>query len=182
MRDNDKLQREVESASTANYRNTKAQIVDYYQKTYGEKRWIRELALKETGLTSVPKRGTPEFKTYNTARRPYEGNRLTHEPQTRKAQASQAQHYQQLGKQLPPIDRTPKSETLNITVTGKQDNGYGGMRERTIEVTLTGKQAYDFVNNPSFDDIYDEYFDGEYEGEFDDGSSELEVTGVAIAA
>lgn len=173
MRNEKALNDAVEAGSNPVYLQTKLDEVEYYKDTYGEKQWRSHMTrdiLRSLGLPETK-------KNLNTYGRDIQAGREN----TASKRADIQARYEKLGHSLPPVSRTPKGDSITITVKGTQSNGHGGTRDREFSVTLSGSRAYDFVNNPSFDDIYDEYFDGEYEGQFDDDSSELEVAGVSIS-
>lgn len=153
----------VESSSIPNFMGTKAEIVTHFRDTIGEKNWIRQAAIEYSGAQ-------PGSKEYKSARRQFEGERLTKEPAKETGKA----RFKEIGEKLPSIGRTPKGD-VTVTVTGKQDNGRkGGYRERTITVTLKGSDAYSFVNDPNFQTIWDA---GDYpdfgEGDEDGGSGSM---------
>jgi hypothetical protein len=169
MRNNEALNAAVEAGSTPNFMSNKTDIVEYYRDTYG-KDWRKHYTSDTIRAEGLPNTA----KVRNTISRRVQGDRADKPAR----QGATRESFEKLGQQLPPTSRTPKSETITVTVTGKQENG---TRDRSISVTLSGSAAYDFVNNPSFDAIYDEYFDGDYDGEFDYDSSELAVAGVSIS-
>ena len=155
------FQNAVDRVSTPNFLTTKAEIVDYYKDTYGSK-WTGKAAAALSGTTDTKSR------EYRAAIRQFQGDRLNKEPR----QAVVKQEYRQLGEKLPPTGRTPKSNSITVTVQATQSNGRGGSRQREIKATFTGDQAYTWVNDPNFQDIWDEYgFDF---SEFDGGEYGLE--------
>lgn len=176
MRNNDALMAGVEAGSTPNYMKSKSDIVEYYRDTYGEKEWRKHYTsdtIKAEGLPNTA-------KVRNTISRRVQGDRADREVGKGKTGQQTRESFEKVGQQLPPVSRSPKSETITVTITGHQ-NEAGGKRDREFTVTLSGTAAYDFVNNPDYDALYDEIFYGEYDGEFDYDSSELMVTGVSIS-
>lgn len=162
----EKLQSEVERISTPNYLKSKPEIVEYYRDTYG-KDWRKQYTsdtIKAEGLANTA-------KVRNTISRRVQGDRAD-KPAKR---TSTRESFEKLGQQLPPTSRTPKQDTITITVRAKEDS-HGREKDRTITVTMSGRQAYSFVNAPDYDDIWDEY--GVDADTFDEY---LEVTGVSIA-
>lgn len=153
----DELINAVNEKSNVTYRNSKEELVAFYQKQYpgtGKGGWKQHLVAdlaKQTGM-----------KPKNLERR-FDPSRLHNQEKRNAGQ------YKKLGEQLPPVSRSPKGNSITVTVEGQQDNGRGGTRDRTITVTFTGPDAYSFVNNPNFGDIWDEYgfdFDEEEDGDY----------------
>jgi hypothetical protein len=139
----DELIKAVNEKSNVTYRTSKEELVAYYQKQYpgtGKGGWKQHLVAdlaKQTGM-----------KPKNLERR-FDPSRL-HSQEKRNAG-----QYKKLGEQLPPVSRSPKGGSITITVKGQQNNGRGGKRERTITGTISGSDAYSFVNNPNWSDFWD---------------------------
>ena len=58
----------------------------------------------------------------------------------------------------------PATQKITVTITGTQYNGDGRpRRQRSITIHLAGKQAQDFLLNPTLDALWDEY--GAYLGD-----------------
>ncbi len=173
MSRDDLLRSAIESATAPVYMTNKADIVEHYRETYG-KNWTVQAALD---LSGAPKGST----AYKSAQRHFQGSRLDAVPKTAKAQAAQAERFKTLGEKLPPIGRTlqPGRDSITVTARGTQDNGRQGGRERKIEVTFSGGQATQFINNPDFLSIWDEY--DVDPGLFDDGEYEIDVSGVVAS-
>lgn len=145
------------------FRTSKAEIVDYYKDTYKGK-WASQAAKDLSGTTDTKSRD------YKSARRNFEGSRISQEGKTAK--------WREFGKTLPPIGRKLRDNSITITVEGKQirDGKKPGQRDRTIVVTFRGSDALTFIEEPTFQDIWDEYqFDFD---EAEDGEYSLTVTNV----
>jgi hypothetical protein len=141
----DELVKAVNEKSNVTYRSSKEELVSYYQKQYpgtGKGGWKQHLVADLANLTGM--------KPKSLERR-FDPSRL-HSQEKRNAG-----QYKQLGEQLPPVSRSPKGGSITVTVKGQQDNQRGGMRDRRVTVTFTGQAARDFVNDPSFEAIWDKY-------------------------
>lgn len=150
----------VQSVSTPNYMTGKDQIVAYYRDTYGTK-WRGAIVQELAPITGLKKK---------SLQRRFDPSRLSSRPRTAKAK----DEYRQLGEKLPPVDRTPNKSSITITVKGKSEG-----RKRTVTATFSGVEAYKFVNDPEFIDIWEDYgVDG---GLFEGGDYELEVASVTAA-
>jgi hypothetical protein len=165
MRD-ERLQAEAERISTPNYLKSKSDIVEHYRDTYG-KDWRKQYTADTIKAEGLPNTA----KTRNTISRRVQGDRADKPAKQGSTKAS----FEKLGTALPPTSRTPKQDTITISVRAKEDS-HGRTKDRTITVTMSGTQAYDFVNAPDYDDIWDEY--GVDADTFDEY---LEVTGVSIS-
>lgn len=145
---NDQLRKFVEEHSTPNHFKSKAEIVEYFRDKYGTK-WTPHAAMFISQTTDK------KSKAYGAAIRDFQGKRLD--------KPGLPGRYEEIGKRLPPISRTPKGD-ITVTVKGKQDiyvkGKYAGQRDKKITVTFTGADAYNFVNNPSLAMIYDAYMSG----------------------
>jgi len=166
-RENDQLLREAAlSASNPGYTlTTKAEVIDLYKDKYGIKTWNSHLASDIAGTSDK------KSKAYKSAIRNFQGDRLD--------KAGKGVKWAEIGSKLSAPLRTPKSETLTITIKGTQLTSRKTFRDRQITVTLKGDAAKNFVNNPTYADIYEEY--GVDDGLFDDGDYELGVASVSIA-
>jgi hypothetical protein len=157
--DNNLFRAAIERQTTPTYVRSKADIIEHYRDTYGEKDWKSHLASDLAGTTDK------KSKEYKSAIRHFQGDRLE-----KAAGRSAAPRFEAVGKQLPPVSVTPKDGTLTFTVGGSQSDPYGGHRNRTINHSMTGTTAYDFANNPNWQDFWEDYDvdadmmeDGEYE-------------------
>jgi hypothetical protein len=171
MSRDDLLRNAIESATAPIYATQKSDIVEYYRENYG-KNWTVQAALDLSGAA----KGSTAYKS---AQRHFQGSRLDAVPKTAKAQAAQAERFKVLGEKLPPIGRQLKEGQTSITVTvkGTQPNNTAAGRQRTIEVTFSGNQATQFINDPQYASIWDEY--GVEPDLFEDGDYEIEVSGVS---
>ncbi len=142
----DQLDDFVNRNSEPVYLTSKADIIDYYKDKFGEKAWKSELVQSISGSTDK------KSKEYRSAIRDFQGDRLE--------KPGKPGRYEAIGQQLPPVSRTPNGSSITVTVEGEQANGRGGTRHRSITATFTGSDAYDFVNNPSFDKIYERFMPG----------------------
>jgi len=134
------------------FMTTKSELVDFYKDTYGAKAWTSHAAMDLAGTSDK------KSKEYKSAIRNFQGDRIT--------KGETAPRWQTVGQNLPPI----RESNITLTVTGKQGN-----RTRSFTTTLTGPAADAFVDDPDYQDLFDTYVP-----EFgDDGSSHLDVTGVA---
>lgn len=162
----ERLQREVESASNPVYMQKKIDEVEYYKGEYGDK-WRSHMTrdiLRTLGLPETK-------KNLNTYGRDIQAGR----EYTASKRADIMARYEKLGHSLPPTSRTPKQDTLLITLNVKEESR-GRTRDRTITVKMSGMAAYDFVNSPDYDDIWDEYG-----MDIDTADEYFEVTGVSIS-
>jgi hypothetical protein len=139
------------------YMDSKEQVVDYYKDTFG-RGWKQKLVHDLAPIAGV--------KPKNLERR-FDPSRL-HSPEKKNTG-----QYSSLGKQLPPIRRElkPGQNSITITVRGNMHQGpKGGMEPITAKATFSGNDAIMFINDPSYEDIYDDYgldgdlhVDGDYE-------------------
>ncbi len=156
----------VKSVADPVYLKDKSELVDYYKDTYGEKKWTRAAA---EGLYGLVKNKKGENVSVNNIQRRFQGERLQKE--------GKGEVYKQLGEKLPPSSYTPKSDTVTVRVRGEQSNGRGGTRKRVIDVKLKGSQAYTWVNQPNYSDLWSEYGYG-----FDEEDDEYGLSNVTVTA
>jgi len=133
----------IAKISTPVHLKDKADIIEHFKDQYGAKRWESEAAMYISGTTDKRSRA------YKSARRDFEGDRL--------GKPGKTGRYESIGRRLPPIDRVPSSNMAIITVTGKQQNSNGTIRNRRINVTLQGQALRDFVHKPEWRYIWDEF-------------------------
>lgn len=151
--------------SDANYIESKADIIEFYQEKYkgrGKESWKQHLIHDLSAQTGIKTKSLE--KRFDTQRR--------NNPETRNAA-----QYQELGKTLPPMGYKPKGGEITITIEGSQ-----GQRDRgPWTVTFKGPDAYSFVNDPTYYKIFRamgyeksviEMFDG-------DDSGALSITSVS---
>lgn len=119
---------------------SKADIVEYYKDTYGQK-WTRAIAESLHG--SVKNRNGEDVSIKNIQRR-FQGDRLEKEMSKRDKGL-----YEQVGKELPPVGKKLENNTITVTVVGTQ-----GGRTRSWTATFTGADAYDFADNPDYRTIF----------------------------
>jgi hypothetical protein len=166
----ERLQAVVNSKTELAYMSNKADIIDFYRDKYSTKGWTRAIAQDLHGM--VKNRAGEDVSVKNIQRR-FQGNRLAKEMSKHDKPL-----YEQLGKKLPDQGRKLKGDSITIEVKGHQSAGTNkGTRDRTIEVTFTGANAHNFINNPSFQDIWEEY--GIDPDLFEDGEYELAIYAVS---
>jgi hypothetical protein len=153
-----RLQAAVALASIPVFMSSKSELMSYYHDHYG-KHWKSQIASDLSG--------TPDKKSraYQSAIRNFQGDRLAKEGRDKT-------RWQALGEKLPPMSLKPKDNQITITIQGTQQG-----RNRIIKVTLSGPQAYAFVNHPNYSDVYEAYgVDGDL---FEDGEYAIEVSSVS---
>ena len=95
-------------------------------------------------------------RAYKSASRQFQFDKRTGQERykSERVTAATRERYETIGKQLPPSSYNPKGD-ITITVKGTQSGGTrGGTRDRSFTATFSGSDAYGFVNNPNFRDIY----------------------------
>ena len=132
------------------YMTTFDEISDYYKDEYGQRNYIRAMVEALTGKT--PNDG----RAYQSARRRIE----RWADGSTKPNAKGRAELVKLGLELPaleeiyvPDEGIEVSVKARFRVSKKQKND----RERTISVTLTGIAAYDFLKNPTYEQIFEAY-------------------------
>jgi hypothetical protein len=155
-----RLQAAVESATTPVFMSSKHELMNYYQDQYG-KNWKSHIA---SDLSGSPDK---KSRAYQSAIRNFQGDRLAKEGRDKA-------RWQALGEKLPPVSRMLAGNSITVTVSGTQQG-----RNRTIRATLSGSQAYSFVNDPNYNEIYEAYgVDGDM---FEGGEYALQVRSVSAA-
>jgi hypothetical protein len=146
----DQLQRAIDQVTEpyTEYMSTWDEIKDYYQDNYAEHKWIGALVGDLTGRTPA------DGRTYYSDRRRIE---RWNDGTTRPGKVSK-EALADLGKRLPPKRRGVPPGGININIRGtfyvsKRD----GRRYRDIAVHMDELQAFDFVNDPSYEAIFEEY-------------------------
>jgi hypothetical protein len=162
----DQLQSEIDRVTEpyTEYLSTWDEIKDYYQDEYSEHKWIGAMVRDLTDLTPA------DGRAYATARRRIE---RWNDGTTRPGKASK-EALADLGKNLPPKSRGVPPGGINITVKGtfyvsKKD----GRRYREIQVHMDEMEAFDLVNDPSYEAIFEEYG---VDGDMFAGGMESDVT------
>lgn len=155
----DVLESQVERASVPVYLSTKSDIVDYAKDNFGAN-WATRLAELTSGSTDHKSRA------YKSARRNFEGGRENTQPRSSKDKAK----WVGIGKQLPPIGKKPPKNGYKVTFNGKvkvssgrrnnrgQLRRDGGWAKANFSVTISGNDAYDMMQSPSFEPVFSEYF------------------------
>lgn len=161
----------VNSVSVSAHISSKKDFIEYYRDTYGEKKWKSQAAMDLSGTTDK------KSLAYKSARRNFEGKRLTEAGDTKK--------WKEEGRKLPPIRTlTNGKNSITITVKGDQKGNHGRKdRKRTINVTLKGEKAQKFIDNPSWSDIWDEYgFDFGIDDDEGDIDPDYSLENVSVSA
>lgn len=151
------LNRKVEKASEV-HMTSKAEIVTYYQDTYGMKSWKQKLIHDLLPFTKQ----TGKNPAHNLAKR-FDPQRLAN-PELRNKK-----EYEALGKTLPSIGtRLPKggykvtfSGKVKVSEGRKKSNGKmrgDGWAKANFTETISGKQASDLFINRDFDPVFDKYW------------------------
>ena len=138
----------LDRAAPGVHMGTWSEIKDYYQDQHAAHRWIGALTTELTGLTPADKRA------YSSARRRIE---RWADGTNKPGKASQTALVE-LGKRLPPKSRQLPPDGLTFHIAGtfyvsKRD----GRRHRDIEVHMDELRALQFVENPSYEAIFEEY-------------------------
>ncbi len=130
-------------SSTPVYMAEKAEILDYYHDMYSDE-WKRHLVDELYQLTGVKR---------SSLMRRFQGDRTMRRPRTAKARAE----YAQLGQHLPPLRYDPPSGGYQIDFAG-----YVQISEecddRDFSAVVSGTQAYQLANAPSFGGVMGLYF------------------------
>lgn len=168
----EQLTRAAHGAATPVYMTTYSEQREYYKDKYGQRGYIGAMASAYAGTTDK------KSLEYKAARRSIERIEKGQYKGFGKTSQYRAK-VPEVGKQLPPTSYTPKQSEIKVKVTGKQSDGHGGTRDRTVEVSLSGPSAYAFVNSPQYTDVWDAY--GVDEDLFESGDYELEVETVTVS-
>lgn len=163
--------------STPVYMTGRAEIVEYYQDKYGAKDWRSHIIADFQAQGDTRKRGSiaREFQVGSSGKERYKSA----------AKGAAKERYEKLGKTLDPIGRTPKQDSIKFVVTGKQKSSHPGGRERDRElgtgkqdIKISGQDLQDWIDNPSWDELYDAYG-----WDFDvDGDGDYSLYDVAVSA
>lgn len=149
----ERLQQAINDKTDPVFLEKRSAIVDHYQDTYGAN-WKTHIVNDILRLDPTAKKASIQRQFQydsRTGQERYKGEKVT---------ASTRERYESLGKELPPVGRKLQGDSITITVKGEQALGEkhgGGTRDREIEVTLTGANAQEFINNPDYRSIWDEY-------------------------
>jgi hypothetical protein len=123
-------------------------IKEYYQDEYGQRGWIRSMVHDFMGLT--PANG----RAYQSARRRIE---RWADGSTRPGKKNK-DALRDLGEQLPPTRRGVPPGGINVHVKGTfVVSSKEGARYRDFDVRLDEMEALDFVENPSYEEIFETY-------------------------
>lgn len=175
QRDQERLEQAVEANSTPIYATSYHDVREEYVSKYGQRAWIGEY-IKGAGLRNPSIARARDDKPYLAARRSLE---RFEKGQNKSSALASPTVAERAGKQLPPIARAPIGGQIRIVVKGTQQSGYkrgGGIRSKTVDVTFKGSDAVEFVNNPTYEAIWDEY--SVEPDQFDDGEYELTINSV----
>src|SRR6266496_1135032 len=168
----DRFKSAVEAASTPVYVSGYTDVREAYRAKYGEKTWIGKyidaLGLRTSGVKAK------DDKPYLAARRSIERAEKGVNKSSSYASTKEAN---KAGEKLPPISRAPKGD-VTLHIKGNQKTGKGGTRERNITVKMSGDEAYTWVNNPTWETMWDY---GDYGYAFDE-DGEYALTEVSITA
>lgn len=188
MIDRGPLDRAIESATTPVFAGAGDfdYIKDQYQKEHGAKGWTAALVKEMFGKSVSDKNAFPKNSdAWKDAKRKYDTDlRLvqryakgTINPE--RGSASIREKLAEVGRTLDPVRRDVPASGLTFVVefNAPEDKGHV-KRERTATVHMSSMEAFQFVNDPSYAAFFDLWADdlGQYYGE--DGSYEVEVTGV----
>ncbi len=163
------------------YLQSRAEIVDYYRDTYtGAKtdskgrttyEWKAKLAEALSGTSDRKSRA------YKSASRQFQMDKRTgQERYLGKQTAASKERYESVGKSLGPTGRKLKDGQITITMNGTVAGRKGTQRQRSVTVTLKGPAAQAFVDDPTYDPLWDEYGVPEL-GE--DGSYAMDISSVS---
>lgn len=177
MQDESLLQAAIDKVSVETYRTSKTDVIEYYKDQHGESGWRSAIA---RDLVGIVKNKKGEDVSYRNIRRRFEGTRAESAKATKGGQ-----DYKALGEKLPSLGRTPKGNSITIIITGTQvaDRKAKTTRDRRITATFTGTDAYQFVNNPNYRDIWLGYAEGNEDiaDLLEDGEYAIDVGGVSAA-
>ncbi len=180
MQDRQLLVDAVEKKTDPIYLQSRSEIVDFYRDTYaGQKtdskgrttyEWKAKLAEALSGTSDRKSRA------YKSASRQFQMDKRTgQERYLGKQTGASKERYQAVGKTLDPVGRKLKNGQITITMNGTVAGRKGAARQRSVTVTLKGPSAQAFVDNPTYDPLWDEYGVPEM-GE--DGAYEMQVYSV----
>lgn len=146
----DKLQAAIDAITSpySEFMSDFEDLKDYYQDEHGERGWIRGMIKDFLGL--VPSDG----RAYQSARRRIErwADGSTHPGKANKSALAD------LGTQLPPTQRGVPPGGINVRVAGTfVVSSKEGARYREIDVHMDEMEALDFVDNPSYEEIFETY-------------------------
>jgi hypothetical protein len=123
-------------------------LKEYYQDEHGERGWIRGMVHDFMGLTPA------DGRAYQSARRRIErwADGSTHPGKKNKDALGD------LGKQLPPTRRGVPPGGINVHVKGTfVVSSKEGARYRDIDVHMDEMEALDFVDSPSYEEVFETY-------------------------
>ncbi len=168
----ERLENALNAATHPIYMDTSSQVIDYYKDKYGESGWTRKIAEQIQPYTRN-RAGTGPMTLPNIMRN-FQGGRTP----------SRQIDFKTLGQELPPVRRElkPGQTSITITVRGDMHQGpkdYDTTEPITATATFSGNDAIQFINNPSYEDIYDDYgLDGDLHT---DGDYEIAVASVSAS-
>ncbi len=150
---------------------TQREFMQHFKDTYGEKNWKREATAYIAGTRDS------KSTAYKSAARNFQGGR-----DVRPGIGRETAKWRDLGKEFPRQIR--KGDSITIHFEGKQKGNRGKKdRDRSWDVTLTGEKAREWVNNPSFDVLWDEIgIELGIEDEAGDIDPDYVLTGVHVSA
>lgn len=169
------LQRAIDGATTPVYPSSFSEIARGFKEKFTPRTWTSELAKQWSGTSD---KHSAEYKTALRNVQRYEKG--THNPENARAASKAA--LEKAGQTLPPVRRDVpgKGLTFQVNFTAPGDRGHS-KRERSFTVQMSSIEAFQFVNAPSYDVLFDSWFDGGAEAYGDEGAYEAENVSVYAA-
>lgn len=169
------LQRAIDRATTPVYPTSFSDIASGFKEKFSPRTWTSELAKQISGSSD---KHSHEYKAALRNVQRYEKG--THNPENARPAAKAA--LEKAGQTLPPIRRDvpAKGLTFQVSFNAPGDRGHAP-RQRDFTVSMSSIEAFQFVNSPSYADLFDYWFDGGGETYGEDGDYEAENVSVYAA-
>lgn len=189
MQDERMLREAVEQAVAGYkiYPSRFEQIRPEYEQRYGKRGWIAHLTTDLTGKLPPAARGisskSPEYKAAQLEWKEARRNVERWNQGTRSPGAAAREKLKEIGRTLPPIgqDAPPGGLTLTVDFYAPVDSEHASQRTRQAIISLDYPLAVQFVQNPTWADVWGLWFDDGDEIYGEDGDYPADVFGVSAA-
>lgn len=188
MQDEQLLRAKVEAAIAAYKRHpeTVQQIGTVYEERYGKRGWIAHLTTDLTGKQSPKARGisskSPEYKAASAEWKEARRNVERWNKGTRSPSPAAREKLKELGRTLPPEQGVPPGGLkIRVDFYAPSDSEHSYQRTRKADIELSQVEAYQFVQEPNWPDLWDLWFDDGNEVYGDGGDYAADVFGISVA-